>query len=86
MDTSMLWVFIFPLGMGYLSLILCPLPMVFKWLLFVTKNNSAGVSRRSTHGKQMISALLLRSHQASQQTNFGGVESPAPEAKFIREI
>ena len=31
-----------PLGKGYLSLILCPLPKGFDWCLFVTKNNSPG--------------------------------------------
>jgi len=36
----------FPLGRGYLSLILCSLPRGFEWFLFVTKNNSPGVDPR----------------------------------------
>jgi len=39
----------FPLGKSYSSLILCSLPGCFEWFLFVTKSNSAGVSRGSTH-------------------------------------
>lgn len=39
-----------PLGKDYLSLILFPLPRGLKWYLFVMKNNSSGVSPRSTHG------------------------------------
>ena len=45
-EDIMLWVFVLPLGKGCLSLMLCPLPTGFEWLLFVTKNNSRG----STHG------------------------------------
>ena len=41
----------FPQGKGRLSLIVCPLPRGFEWFLFVTKNNSARVSRGSTHGE-----------------------------------
>ena len=40
-----------PLGKGYFSLILCPLPRGFEWFLFVPKNNSPGVSRGSKHGE-----------------------------------
>ena len=42
----------FPLGKGYLSLILCPLSRGFEWFLFVRKNNSPWVSWGSTHGEE----------------------------------
>ena len=41
----------FPLGKGYLLLILCPLSRGFEWFLFVTKNNSPGMSRGEANGK-----------------------------------
>jgi len=55
----------FPLGKGYLSLILCPLPSSFEWFLFVTKNNSQGVSRGPTNEEandKCITAAGSRCH------------------------
>ena len=38
----------FPVGKGYLSLILCPLPRGFEWSLFITKKNSPAVDPRGS--------------------------------------
>ena len=53
----MLWVFIPPLGKGYLSLILYPLPGGSEWFLFVTKHNSGQCPGGQPTGKQMTSVL-----------------------------
>ena len=56
----------FPLGEGYLSLILYPLPRGFEWFLFVTKNYSPGEPRGSTHGdandKCFMAVIMFHSH------------------------
>ena len=50
----------FPLGKGYLLLILCPLSRGFEWFFFVTKNNSPGMSRGSTRGEASGKCIVQR--------------------------
>ena len=51
MPNFMLW--------GYLSLILCPLPRGCEWFLFVTRNNSPGVSRGLNHGEANDKCIMF---------------------------
>ena len=47
----MSWVFILPPREGLFVFNFMPFTMGSEWFLFVTKNNSAGASRGSTHGE-----------------------------------
>ena len=63
MKGIMLWVFILPPREGLFVIILCLFPRGLEWFLLVTKNNSLGVSRGSTHGEandKCINELLKR--------------------------